>query len=282
MTKTIRRFHLRALLTAASSLVGLAFAGPGPALAADRYITVSSTTSTENSGLFGFMLPKFTEKTGIEVRVVAVGTGQAIKLARNGDADVLFVHHKPSEEAFVADGFGVKRYDVMYNDFVFIGPKSDPAGIGGKKDVDAALKAIADARALFASRGDNSGTHKKELSLWKAAGVDVAAASGTWYRETGSGMGATLNAASGMGGHTLSDRATWLNFANKGDLQILVEGDPRLFNQYGIILVSRDKHPHVKSDLGQQFVDWILSGEGQRVIGEYTINGQQAFFPNAG
>jgi tungstate transport system substrate-binding protein len=282
VTDSKRRIPLRGLLYAAASLAAVAVAGAGPALAADKFITVASTTSTQNSGLFEYMLPVFTKKTGIEVRVVAVGTGQAIKLARNGDADVLFVHHKPSELKFVADGFGVKRFDVMYNDFVVIGPSSDPAGIGGMKDVADALKKIAGAKTPFASRGDNSGTNKKEMELWKDAGVDAKAASGSWYRETGSGMGATLNTTAGMNGYTLSDRATWLNFKNKGDLKILVEGDPRLFNQYGIILVSKEKFPHVKADLGQQFIDWVLSAEGQKVIGDYKIKGQQAFFPNAG
>lgn len=249
--------------------------------AAERFITVASTTSTQNSGLFDYMLPKFQQKTGIEVRVVAVGTGQAIRNARNGDADVLFVHHKPSEEKFVAEGFGVKRSDVMYNDFVLLGPNGDPAGVRGMKDIAAALVKIAGGKSVFASRGDDSGTHKKELSLWKTAGIDVKAASGGWYRETGSGMGATLNAASGMAGYVLSDRATWLNFGNKGDLAILVEGDERLFNQYGIILVNPAKHKHVKEADGQQFVDWVLSPEGQKVIAEYQINGNQAFFPNA-
>jgi tungstate transport system substrate-binding protein len=253
----------------------------GQSWAADEFITVASTTSTENSGLFGFILPKFTEKAGIEVRVVAVGTGQAIKNAQNGDADVLFVHHKPSEEKFVAGGFGVKRFDVMYNDFVVIGPGSDPAGVKGMDDVAAALKKIADAEAPFTSRGDDSGTHKKERSLWQDAGVDVAAASGGWYRETGSGMGATLNTASGMHAYVLSDRATWLKFGNKGELEIVVEGDSKLFNQYGIILVNPEKHPHVKADAGQQFVDWVISVEGQKLIGEYQIEGQPAFFPNA-
>ena len=213
---------------------------------ADQFIIVASTTSTENSGLFSFILPKFTEKTGIEVRVVAVGTGQAIKNAQNGDADVLFVHHKASEEKFVADGFGVERFDVMYNDFVIIGPGDDPAAIKGMNEVAVALQKIAAAQAPFASRGDDSGTHKKELSLWQDAAVDVKAASGSWYRETGSGMGATLNIASAMNAYVMSDRATWLKFGNKGDLEILLEGDSRLFNQYGIILVNPEKHPHVK------------------------------------
>lgn len=256
--------------------------GGSSALAADEsFITVASTTSTENSGLFAYLLPKFEEQTDIEVRVVAVGTGQAIELARNGDADVLFVHHTPSEEEFVAEGHGVERFDVMYNDFVIVGPASDPAGVKGMKDVTAALEKIAENQASFASRGDDSGTHKKELSLWEASGVDTQNASGHWYRETGSGMGATLNTASGMNAYALTDRATWLQFGNKGDLEILVEGDSTLFNQYGIILVSPEKHPHVKKNRGQQFVNWVLSEEGQKLIGAYKIEGQQAFFPNA-
>jgi tungstate transport system substrate-binding protein len=253
----------------------------GPALAQDQFITVASTTSTENSGLFGYLLPIFQEKTGIEVRVVAVGTGQAIELARNGDADVLFVHHKPSEEKFVAEGFGVERHEVMYNDFVIVGPSSDPAGIKDDKDVVDALGKIAAAEVPFASRGDDSGTHKAELALWQEAGVDVAGASGTWYRETGSGMGPTLNTAAGMDAYALTDRGTWLAFDNRQNLEILVEGDPRLFNQYGIILVNPAKHPHVKAELGQTFIDWVLSDEGQDAIGAFKINGQQAFFPNA-
>ena len=251
------------------------------ARAEERYITLASTTSTENSGLFAHLLPRFTEASGIEVRVVAVGTGQAIKLAKNGDADVLFVHHKPSEEKFVTDGFGVERFDVMYNDFVLVGPAGDPAGIAGLDEAPAALARIAAAEAPFASRGDDSGTHKKELGLWRAAGVDVAAASGTWYRETGAGMGATLNTASGMDAYALTDRATWLKFANKGDLAILVEGDPRLFNQYGVILVSPERHPHVKSAEGEAFISWLTSAAGQAAIGAYRIDGAQAFFPNA-
>jgi tungstate transport system substrate-binding protein len=253
----------------------------GPALGQDKFITVASTTSTENSGLFGYLLPLFQEKTGIEVRVVAVGTGQAIELARNGDADLLFVHHKPSEEKFVADGFGVERHEVMYNDFVIVGPASDPAGIKGDKDVVDAMGKIAAAKMPFASRGDDSGTHKAELALWQEAGVDVAGASGTWYRETGSGMGPTLNTAAGMDAYALTDRGTWLAFDNRQNLEILVEGDPRLFNQYGIILVNPEKHPHVKAELGQTFIDWVLSDEGQEAIGAFKINGQRAFFPNA-
>ncbi|MEQ8666768.1 MAG: substrate-binding domain-containing protein [Rhodospirillales bacterium] len=264
------------------ALASLAVVMPLSAFAADRgYITVASTTSTKNSGLFDEILPKFTDRTGVDVRVVAVGTGQAIRQAQNGDADVLFVHHKPSEEKFVAEGYGVERFDVMYNDFVLIGPKSDPAGAGGGKDIVAAFTAIAGSGAPFVSRGDDSGTNKKELDLWKTAGIDARGSSGSWYRETGSGMGATLNAASGMDAYALSDRATWLNFANKGDLTILVEGDNRLFNQYGVILVNPEKHPHVKVDLGQTFIEWLISDEGQRAIGAYKIKGNQAFFPNA-
>ena len=272
--------HRRSILFAALLATGLGLT-VGPALAQDKFITVASTTSTENSGLFGYLLPMFQDKTGIEVRVVAVGTGQAIGLARNGDADVLFVHHKPSEEKFVADGFGVERHEVMYNDFVIVGPASDPAGIKGDKDVVDAMGKIAAAAAPFASRGDDSGTHKAELALWQEAGVDVAGASGTWYRETGSGMGPTLNTAAGMDAYALTDRGTWLAFDNRQNLEIVVEGDPRLFNQYGIILVNPEKHPHVKAELGQTFIDWVLSDEGQDAIGEFKINGQQAFFPNA-
>jgi tungstate transport system substrate-binding protein len=272
--------HRRSVLVGALLAAGLGLSF-GPALAQDQFITVASTTSTENSGLFGELLPKFQEETGIEVRGVAVGTGQAIELARNGDADVLFVHHKPSEEQFVAEGFGVERHEVMYNDFVIVGPASDPAGIKGSKDVVDALTKIAAAQAPFASRGDDSGTHKAELALWEKAGVDVAAASGSWYRETGSGMGPTLNTAAGMDAYALTDRGTWLSFENPQNLEIVVEGDPRLFNQYGIILVNPEKHPHVKAELGQTFIDWVLSDAGQQAIAEFKINGQQAFFPNA-
>ena len=240
-----------------------------PAQAADRFITVASTTSTEQSGLFKQLLPAFTQKTGIEVRVVAVGTGQAIKMAEKGDADVLFVHHKPSEEKFVAEGWSAKRLPVMYNDFVVVGPASDPAK-------------IAEAKAPFASRGDKSGTHLAEMEFWKAAGVDTAAASGQWYRETGSGMGPTLNTAAGMNAYALADRGTWLSFTNRQDLKIAVEGDPKLFNQYGVMLVAKTKHPHVKDKDGQAFVDWVVSAEGQKAIADYKIGGQQLFFPNAG
>jgi len=253
-----------------------------PAAAQDDFIIVQSTTSTQNSGLFDHILPIFEEKTGIEVRVVAVGTGQAIRNAANGDGDVLFVHAKPSEEKFVADGDGVERFDVMYNDFVIVGPADDPAGVAGMSDVVAALEMIAGSQAPFASRGDDSGTHKAELRLWGQTDVDVAAASGSWYRETGSGMGATLNTGTAMGAYIMTDRATWISFGNKGDYQIAVEGDSKMFNQYGIILVNPEKHPTVKADLGQQFVDWVISGEGQAAIAGYKVDGQQLFFPNAG
>ncbi|MGD9510391.1 MAG: substrate-binding domain-containing protein [Geminicoccaceae bacterium] len=269
---------LRRLVLA--SLLSLALL-PAAARAADKFIVVQSTTSTEQSGLFGHLLPMFTDKSGIEVRVVAVGTGQAIKNARNGDGDVLFVHSKPDEEKFVADGEGVKRFDVMYNDFVIVGPASDPAGVSGTSDVVAALEKIAAAQAPFVSRGDDSGTHKAEQKLWKTAGIDAKAASGTWYRETGSGMGPTLNTAAGMNAYALTDRGTWLSFKNRGDLKIVVEGDKRLFNQYGVMLVNPAKHPNVKAELGQQFVDWLISPEGQQAIASYKIDGQQLFFPNA-
>ncbi len=262
-------------------LFSLLLLAAAAAQAAERYITVASTTSTENSGLFAHLLPAFTAASGIEVRVVAVGTGQAIRLARNGDADLLFVHHKASEAQFVAEGFGVERFDVMYNDFVVVGPRSDPAGVTGMRDAAAALAKIAGSGAAFASRGDDSGTHRKELSLWQDGGIDARAASGSWYRETGSGMGATLNVASGMNAYALTDRATWLKFANKGELVIVVEGDDRLYNQYGITLVNPARHPHVKSADAQVFVDWILHSAGQASIAAYRIGGEQAFFPNA-
>jgi tungstate transport system substrate-binding protein len=265
----------------AAALVAVAVAAPQLAAAEDKFIIVQSTTSTQNSGLYDYLLPKFKDATGIEVRVVAVGTGQAIKNARNGDGDVLLVHAKSAEEKFVADGFGVKRFDLMYNDFVVVGPSADPAGVAGQKDIVAALAAIAGKKAPFASRADDSGTHKKEMSLWKAAKIDPTADSGGWYRETGSGMGATLNTGVGMGAYVLTDRATWIKFGNKGDFKILVEGDDRLFNQYGVILVNKDKHASVKANLGQKFVDWLLSGDGQGAIAAYKVAGQQLFFPNA-
>lgn len=254
-----------------------------PAVApAQKYITVSSTTSTENSGLFKYILPMFEKKTGIEVRVVARGTGQALDMARRGDADVVFVHAKAAEEKFINQGYGVKRYPVMYNDFVLVGPKSDPAKVAGGKDITAALKKIKAAAAPFVSRGDKSGTHMAELRLWKASGIDIAADKGPWYRELGQGMGASLNTASSMNGYILTDRGTWISFKNRGDLAILVEGDKRLFNQYGVILVSPEKHKHVKKDMGQAFIDWIVSPEGQKAIADYKIGGEQLFFPNAG
>ena len=243
------------------------------------FITVASTTSTEQSGLFRHLLPIFENKTGIQVRVVALGTGQALDMGRRGDADVVFVHARPLEEKFVAEGYGVKRFEVMYNDFVLVGPTSDPAGVGGGKDIVVALKQILRSRAAFASRGDKSGTHFAELELWKAAGIDIAREKGPWYRDTGSGMGPTLNIASGMNAYALSDRGTWLSFKNRGNLVISVEGDKRLFNQYGVILVNK---AHVKKELGQRFIDWLISTEGQKAIADYTINGQQLFFPNAG
>jgi tungstate transport system substrate-binding protein len=251
------------------------------AQAADKSIIVQSTTSTANSGLYDYMLPMFKADTGITVNVVAVGTGQAIKNAQNCDGDVLLVHAKPSEEKFVGEGYGVKRFDLMYNDFIIVGPPADPAGVKGSKDAAAALAKIAASKALFASRGDNSGTYKKEMALWKAAGIDPKRDSGKWYREVGSGMGATLNTGLGMGAYVLTDRATWISFKNKGNFEILVEGDKALFNQYGVILINPEKCPNVKADLGQAFIDWLLSAKGQNVIRAYQLDGQQLFFPNA-
>src|SRR4030081_1332750 len=264
----------------ALALLSGAIATFAPASAQDRSIVVASTTSTQDSGLFGYLLPIFKAKTGIEVKVIAQGTGQALDTARRGDADVVFVHAKSQEEKFLAEGFGVKRLDVMYNDFVLIGPKSDPAGIKGK-DIETALKTIQDKAAPFISRGDKSGTHSAELALWKQAGIDIAATKGPWYREIGQGMGAALNTAGAMNGYVLSDRGTWISFKNRGDLDIVVEGDKRLFNQYGVMLVNPDKFPHVKKDAGQAFVDWVVSAEGQAAIAGYKIDGQQLFFPNA-
>ncbi|MCP5264842.1 MAG: extracellular solute-binding protein [Burkholderiaceae bacterium] len=251
------------------------------AVAADKFIVMASTTSTEQSGLFKQLLPQFTSQTGIQVRVVAQGTGQALATARKGDADILFVHNKVAEEKFVAEGYGLERREVMYNDFVIVGPKSDPAGIGGGKAVMAALQKISTKKGLFVSRGDRSGTHAAELRFWKAAGVDPKGGKGSWYEESGSGMGPTLNIASAKNAYTLTDRATWLNFSNRGDLKILVEGDPKLFNQYGVIVVNPKKHPHVKVDLAQAFSDWVVSPKGQAAIAAYKIGGQQLFFPNA-
>jgi len=251
-----------------------------PASAEDRSIVVASTTSTQDCGLFGYLLPIFKARTGIEVKVIAQGTGQALDTARRGDADVVFVHARAQEEKFLAEGFGVKRFDVMYNDFVLIGPKSDPAGVKGS-DIETALKTIAARAAPFVSRGDRSGTHSAELALWKQAGIDISAGKGPWYREIGQGMGAALNTAAAMNGYTLSDRGTWISFKNRGDLDIVVEGDKRLFNQYGVMLVNPEKYPSVKKELGQAFVDWLISPEGQKVIAGYRIDGQQLFFPDA-
>jgi tungstate transport system substrate-binding protein len=251
------------------------------AVAQGKFIVVASTTSTEQSGLFGHILPAFTKQTGIQVRVVALGTGQALDLARRGDADVAFVHARAAEEKFVAEGSGVKRYPVMYNDFVLIGPKSDPAKVAGGKDIVVALRKIEAAKAPFVSRGDRSGTHMAELHLWKDAGIDLDKAKGPWYRDTGQGMGPALNTAASMNAYVLADRATWLAFKNRGDLAIAVEGDRRLFNQYGVMLVNPAKHPSVKKDLGQAFIDWLVSPAGQNAIAEYKIGGEQLFFPNA-
>jgi tungstate transport system substrate-binding protein len=258
----------------------LAFATP--AAAQEKSIIVASTTSTQDSGLFDHILPLFKAKTGIEVKVISQGTGQALDTGRRGDADVVFVHARPQEEKFVADGFGVKRFAVMYNDFILIGPNSDPAGVKGGKDIVAALTAIKNKAAPFVSRGDKSGTHAAELALWTAAAIDISGADkGPWYREIGQGMGAALNTASAMNGYVLADRGTWLSFRNRGELDIVVQGDKRLFNQYGVMLVNPDKHAHVKKDLGQAFIDWLVSSEGQKAIADYKINGQQLFFPNA-
>jgi tungstate transport system substrate-binding protein len=262
-------------LAAAAVLAGM----PG-ALAQDKSIVVSSTTSTQDSGLFGHILPLFKAKTGIDVKVVSQGTGQALDTGRRGDADVVFVHAKSAEEKFLAEGFSLKRYPVMYNDFVLVGPKSDPAGIKGK-DIETALKTIQAKAAPFVSRGDKSGTHSAELSLWKQGGIDIAVVKGPWYREIGQGMGAALNTAQAMNGYVLSDRGTWISFKNRGDLEITVEGDKRLFNQYGVILVNQERFPSVKKELGQSFVNWLVSPEGQTAIAGYKIDGQQLFFPNA-
>jgi tungstate transport system substrate-binding protein len=253
-----------------------------PALAQQGYIAVASTTSTEQSGLFKHLLPRFEKRTGIQVRVVALGTGQALDMGRRGDADVIFVHAPALEEKFVAEGHGLRRFPVMYNDFVLVGPKSDPAKVGGTKDIVSALRSIRAARAPFVSRGDRSGTHFAELQLWRAAGVDIAEVRQPWYRDTGSGMGPTLNTAAAMNGYALSDRGTWLSFKNRAELAILVQGDARLFNQYGAILVNPVKHPHVKAQAGQAFIDWLVSPAGQNAISAYKIDGEQLFFPNAG
>lgn len=269
-----RRFLFAAVVTLTTGFGATAFAQ-------EKSIVVASTTSTQDSGLFGYLLPIFKTKTGIDVRVVAQGTGQALDIARRGDADVVFVHDRVAEDQFLADGFGVQRYPVMYNDFILIGPQSDLAGVRGAKDIVAALKTIKDKQAPFVSRGDRSGTNQAELALWKVAGVDIAKDKGPWYREIGQGMGATLNMSGAMGAYTISDRSTWISFKNKGELVIMVEGDKRLFNQYGVMLVNPAKHPNVKRELGQQFIDWLISPEGQKVIASYKINEQQLFYPNA-
>jgi tungstate transport system substrate-binding protein len=251
------------------------------AVSQGSFITVASTTSTEESGLFDYLLPAFTKETGIQVRVVAVGTGQALKIGERGDCDVVFVHDTPSELAFVERGFGIDRREVMYNDFILVGPKSDPAHVDGGKDIVVAFRKIAEAKAPFVARGDDSGTSKTEMRLWKEAGIDPKTAGGGWYRDTGSGMGPTLNTAAAMDGYTLSDRGTWLSFKNKQNLTIVVEGDRRLFNQYGVMMVNPAKHPHVKQDLGRKFIDWLTSASGQKTIADYKINGAQLFFPDA-
>jgi tungstate transport system substrate-binding protein len=266
----------RHLIALAALLLGVSGAS-----AQDKSIVVSSTTSTQDSGLFGHILPLFKAKTGIDVKVVSQGTGQALDTGRRGDADVVFVHAKSQEEKFVAEGAGVKRHPVMYNDFILVGPKSDPAGVKGR-DIVAAFKSIKSKSAPFISRGDKSGTHSAELALWKTAGIDVAGADrGAWYKEIGQGMGAALNTASASNSYVLTDRGTWLSFKNRGDLDIIVEGDNKLFNQYGVILVNPEKHKHVKKELGQAFIDWLISAEGQKAINDYKINSQQLFFANA-
>jgi tungstate transport system substrate-binding protein len=271
-------FHRRTFI-AAAALATLIFAAP--VSAQDKSIVVASTTSTQDSGLFEYLLPIFKQKTGITVKVVAQGTGQALDTGRRGDADVVFVHAKSAEEKFLAEGQGVKRFPVMYNDFVLIGPKSDPAHLKGMKDVAKAFQTIKDKQASFISRGDRSGTNIAELKLWKDAGIDIEKDKGPWYKAIGQGMGAALNTAGAGNAYVLSDRGTWIHFKNKGDLEIVVEGDKRMFNQYGVMLVNPAKHPNVKKELGQQFIDWLVSPEGQKVIANYKINGQQLFYPNA-
>jgi tungstate transport system substrate-binding protein len=271
-----RREFVR-LLAAVALLIGLSNSN-----AQDKYIVVASTTSTEQSGLFAHLLPAFERDSGIKVRVVAVGTGQALDIGRRGDADVVFLHDRAAEDKFMAEGEGVRRYPVMYNDFFLIGPKSDPAKVGGGKDILDALRKIEVAKAPFVSRGDRSGTHAAELRYWRDAGVEIDKVKGPWYRDTGSGMGPALNTATAMNAYILADRGTWLAFANRGELAVLVEGDRKLFNQYGVMLVNPQKHPNVKRELGQQFVDWLISAKGQETIAAYRINGQQLFFPNAG
>ena len=268
--------------TARVLVLGICAAFAAVAAAQEPFINVASTTSTEQSGLFKHLLPEFQKDTGIDVRVVAVGTGQALDIGKRGDADVVFVHDKAAEEKWLAEGNGVKRYPVMYNDFVLVGPKADPAHVAGGKDITVALKKVSAAKSPFVSRADKSGTHSAELRLWKDAGIDIATAKGPWYRETGSGMGPALNTAAAMDAYILSDRGTWLNFHNRGNLTIVVEGDKRLFNQYGVMLVNPAKHPNVKKEMGQKFIDWLVSKRGQDVIASYTIDGEQLFFPNSG
>lgn len=278
-----RRTLLAALLVLAAAAAALpaAFAPPRHAAAQERSITVASTTSTEQSGLFGHILPLFTRETGIAVRVVALGTGQALDVGRRGDADVVLVHDRAAEERFVAEGYGGPRHHVMYNDFVIIGPAADPAGVAGLRDAAEALRRIAEARAPFVSRGDRSGTHAAELRLWGMAGLDPAQGRGRWYREVGQGMGPALNTAAAQGAYLLADRGTWLSFRNRQDLGVLVEGDARLFNQYGVMVVSPQRHPHVKAAEAQRFVAWLLSSAGQEAIASYRIGGEPLFFPNA-
>jgi tungstate transport system substrate-binding protein len=271
MTKWVRSLAVPFLLLLVAS----------SAVAQEPFITVASTTSTEESGLFGYLLPAFMKETGIQVRVVAVGTGQALKIGERGDCDVVFVHDRPAELAFLEQGFGIDRREVMYNDFILVGPNTDPAHVDGGKDIVAAFRKIAEAKAPFVARGDDSGTSKAEMRLWKEAGIDPKTVGGSWYRDTGSGMGPTLNAAAEMDGYTLSDRGTWLSFKNKQNLKIVVEGDRRLLNQYGVMLVNPQKHPHVKRDLGEKFIDWLTSPDGQQTIAGYKINGAQLFFPDA-
>ena len=272
-SKSMRGFFCALVALAAAAVADIAAGDDKP------FITVASTTSTKNSGLFDILLPRFEAKFGIDVRVVAFGTGAALRLARKGDADVLLVHHTPSEKAFIAEGYGVARHDLMYNDFLLVGPKRDPAGTKGDTDVVAAIRRIADSRATFLSRGDDSGTHKRERALWDESGIDVATASGTWYREAGAGMGATLNMAAALNAYTLSDRGTWLSFRNRRELIELSAGDKRLVNQYGVILVSSARHPHIKAQAGGRFIEWLLSPEAQRAIGDYRINGEILFHP---
>jgi len=271
----------RRLLIALITTLALVAPAAAQEKASAKSIVVASTTSTQDSGLFGYLLPLFKGQSGIDVKVVALGTGQALDTARRGDADVVFVHAKSEEEKFLAEGFGVRRYPVMYNDFVLLGPASDPAGVKGTNDIAAALKALKAKGAPFISRGDRSGTHLAELKLWKDAGIDIAAEKGPWYKAIGQGMGAALNTASAADAYVLADRGTWLSFRNKGNLVIAVQGDKRLFNQYGVMLVNPAKHPSVKKEWGQQFIDWLVSPEGQRAIAGYQINGEQLFYPNA-